>query len=198
MKKFYTAADRQKFYNSIEWKEIKEGLFEIRGDTCERCKKKKGIQVHHLTYERFGGDELPEDLLIVCRGCHMKEHGLLKSGDDYLITKKIYIEICNDLITGILLSQLAYWFNYENPENSRIRVFKDNKGWVAKRRTDWKKECCISEYQYDRSIKLLKKMGLVETKIYKFMGEPTTHISLLKDNFLKTIEKYYASVEEED
>ena len=34
-----------------------------------RCEN-KAVAHHHLTYFRYGGDELPEDMLKVCRRCH--------------------------------------------------------------------------------------------------------------------------------
>lgn len=49
-------------------------------DHCERCGKFVSeyggvhFDLHHLTYERAGGDELPEDLLVVCRNCHSAIH----------------------------------------------------------------------------------------------------------------------------
>jgi len=33
----------------------------------------KGTDVHHLTYENLGQEEL-EDLILLCRSCHQKEH----------------------------------------------------------------------------------------------------------------------------
>lgn len=48
-------------------------------DHCERCGKfiseYGGIHfdLHHLNYERVG-DELPEDLLVICRTCHSAIH----------------------------------------------------------------------------------------------------------------------------
>lgn len=40
---------------------------------CEVCESKRQLQVHHVTYERLGC-ELPEDLAVVCRGCHLGHH----------------------------------------------------------------------------------------------------------------------------
>jgi hypothetical protein len=33
------------------------------------------LDVHHKTYERFGGDERMDDLEVLCRFCHIKHHG---------------------------------------------------------------------------------------------------------------------------
>ena len=34
------------------------------------------LHVHHLTYERRG-EELPEDLVVLCKSCHAKVHGFV-------------------------------------------------------------------------------------------------------------------------
>jgi hypothetical protein len=66
------------FIASSEWAKIRVDLFMLRGEKCEQCGRKKNLHIHHLTYERFGGDEEPEDLIILCAKCHMLEHGLIK------------------------------------------------------------------------------------------------------------------------
>jgi len=62
------------FINSNKWKTIRKRMFKLRGKKCETCGSRSKIHVHHLTYERFGGDELDEDLLIVCSTCHEELH----------------------------------------------------------------------------------------------------------------------------
>lgn len=64
------------YYSSTAWAKIKTDLFFLRGKRCEVCGSYKQIQVHHLTYENFGGNEEPNDLVILCSDCHQKEHGL--------------------------------------------------------------------------------------------------------------------------
>lgn len=38
------------------------------------------VQYHHLTYERVGGNELPADLIALCRLCHEMQHELERRG----------------------------------------------------------------------------------------------------------------------
>jgi hypothetical protein len=40
---------------------------------CAVCESKRNLQVHHTSYEHLGA-ELPEDLEVVCRGCHLGHH----------------------------------------------------------------------------------------------------------------------------
>jgi hypothetical protein len=40
------------------------------------CWGTEHLEVHHLTYDRFGGNERLEDLQTLCRDCHRTWHGL--------------------------------------------------------------------------------------------------------------------------
>lgn len=122
--------------------------------------------------------------------------------------KIIYIDICKvynnknelikdcDIISGLLLSQVIFWHLPSKDGYSKLRVEKNGRWWIAKRRTDWKKEIRISERQYDRAIKILSKdgLGIVDVEIYKFAGVPMPHIALnynvLFDLLNKQIAKY--------
>ncbi|MHB8871252.1 MAG: HNH endonuclease [Candidatus Doudnabacteria bacterium] len=81
-----------KFYDSKEWAVIKNDLFMIRGKKCEICGSTVRINVHHLSYKNFGGNEEPEDLIVLCRLCHEKEHGIISNNDGLSKTarRKLY------------------------------------------------------------------------------------------------------------
>jgi len=42
---------------------------------CEHCGAKSVLNIHHETYERLGREE-PTDVLVLCRDCHCKIHGI--------------------------------------------------------------------------------------------------------------------------
>lgn len=66
------------YLKSDEWVQLKIDLLQERGCKCERCNKPRkptSLQVHHITYKRLY-DELAADLILLCGGCHMKEHGI--------------------------------------------------------------------------------------------------------------------------
>lgn len=44
--------------------------------TCSHCGSSSDLQVHHLSYERLG-EELPTDLMVLCKNCHEAVHGWL-------------------------------------------------------------------------------------------------------------------------
>jgi 5-methylcytosine-specific restriction endonuclease McrA len=68
----YLASDR--------WRERRAEALKTAGYRCSRCGKYAsasagaGLQVHHLTYAHLG-QELPEDLQVVCTACHRAVHG---------------------------------------------------------------------------------------------------------------------------
>lgn len=81
--------ERQKaFYASATWRRLKKEAKERAGNRCEyierlihplatdetgRCLANwycSTLHVHHLTNARFGGDELPEDLQVLCTYHH--------------------------------------------------------------------------------------------------------------------------------
>lgn len=42
---------------------------------CQRCKKARATQVHHLRYPPWGTFDVIENLLPVCYPCHCEIHG---------------------------------------------------------------------------------------------------------------------------
>ena len=69
--------DREKYQlylASREWSVRKESVKKRSGGKCERCKNAPSDAVHHLTYARKY-NELPEDLIDICRPCHDFTHG---------------------------------------------------------------------------------------------------------------------------
>ena len=66
------------FLMSSAWAKIKADLIMLRGQKCERYKRTYGLQIHHLNYDRYGGEEEPDDLIILCSYHHRLEHGLVK------------------------------------------------------------------------------------------------------------------------
>ncbi|WJQ79833.1 hypothetical protein [Brevibacillus brevis] len=106
---------------------------------------------------------------------------------DCIDVKKIYVDLADDLIAGILLSQIVYWFLPNKKGKTKLRVVKDGHLWLAKGREDWWDECRIKARQFDTAFKKLEQQGLVEKRTYKYNGDPTIHIRILWDNFLAQV-----------
>ncbi len=78
-KKKITAKDKlsyKSYLKSAKWRTFKQMLFDLRGHKCEKCGEIKGaIDGHHKTYIRLF-NELPEDIILLCRVCHKRVHGI--------------------------------------------------------------------------------------------------------------------------
>lgn len=76
---FLTQAKRRADYNAFmrsrRWAKLRERKLSQARNRCEQCGATKDLHVHHLTYERFGGDERTTDLKVLCKSCHEKAHG---------------------------------------------------------------------------------------------------------------------------
>lgn len=75
------STDHKLYIGSPVWRAKRIPILERAAGHCEKCHRPtKHLQVHHLTYVRSGGAELPEDLLAICRRCHLNEHNLTRGG----------------------------------------------------------------------------------------------------------------------
>ena len=58
------------YIHSSAWKMRAETRLAIDGHSCQVCGR-AAEEVHHLTYDRFGQEEM-EDLVSLCKKCHRK------------------------------------------------------------------------------------------------------------------------------
>ncbi len=80
--------DYSDYLTSTEWKERRSLRLEHDGHRCQDCGE-SATEVHHLTYERIGEEQLG-DLLSLCRECHRMRHMLSRlpsEGVDMLLEK---------------------------------------------------------------------------------------------------------------
>ena len=69
------------FLRSKTWKEFRAGIIKKRGKKCEACGLSVSLRILHLphkTYVRFGGKELPKDVVLLCKSCHRLVHKIDK------------------------------------------------------------------------------------------------------------------------
>jgi 5-methylcytosine-specific restriction endonuclease McrA len=72
----YQKINYGEYINSPEWKGRSNNAKDSAGHRCQLCNKagnNRELHTHHRTYERLG-NELPEDLIVLCAGCHAKFH----------------------------------------------------------------------------------------------------------------------------
>ena len=60
---------------SDEWKAKRLQVLKRDNNLCQDCKVTPAVDVHHLTYIHLFNERL-EDLLAICRTCHVKRHRL--------------------------------------------------------------------------------------------------------------------------
>lgn len=59
-----------------EWRYKRREMIKWAERKCQRCREFSHLlQVHHRCYDRLG-EELVEDLEVLCDKCHRQEHGL--------------------------------------------------------------------------------------------------------------------------
>lgn len=66
----------REFLKSPEWWAIRAGALERSGNQCFGCESTQNLHVHHVSYKRVGGNEVPDDLMVLCRSCHRAVHNL--------------------------------------------------------------------------------------------------------------------------
>lgn len=80
VKNILFAKKKTVYYLSDEWGGIRDQVLARDNHRCKECRtvaRWSSLQVHHITYARFGHERL-EDLVTLCEDCHKKTHqGLL-------------------------------------------------------------------------------------------------------------------------
>ena len=73
---------------------------------------------------------------------------------DTIDVKRVYVDLCDDLVCGVLFSQLLYYFLPVKNDDGTYRahsklIFLDGEYWVAMNRGEWWRECRVAERQVD-------------------------------------------------
>lgn len=63
----------QQYLQSDHWIYFRNKIKKDRGNQCEKCRSSLFLNVHHETYKRLGAEK-PEDVLLLCRDCHVEQH----------------------------------------------------------------------------------------------------------------------------
>lgn len=64
---------------SEQWQQKKAERLKIDNYACAMCGRRDdscrhGLQMHHITYERLGNENILTDLVSLCPACHVKIH----------------------------------------------------------------------------------------------------------------------------
>jgi len=59
-----------KYMKSAQWRNIRKVMLKLAGNICQECRHPSPtLEVHHLTYDRFGHESM-SDLRVLCKRCH--------------------------------------------------------------------------------------------------------------------------------
>jgi 5-methylcytosine-specific restriction endonuclease McrA len=62
------------YLETPEWDQMRQTALFVADYRCQVCNRDdETLDVHHRTYERLG-QELLEDLFVLCRSCHLTYH----------------------------------------------------------------------------------------------------------------------------
>lgn len=70
--------DYTDYINSDAWFSVRELAFNHHGRFCKKCGGTNRLHVHHKTYRNFKKEDVENDLVPLCRGCHKGVHALVK------------------------------------------------------------------------------------------------------------------------
>ena len=91
-----------------------------------------------------------------------------------LAIPKSFIRFCDeDLYIGLFLSQIVYLSDKGSRED----------GYIYKSNKEWKEDYFLSDYAIRKAKKHLEDKGIIETKLIKANGAPTTHYRLNRKKF---------------
>lgn len=81
------SAEYEQYLKSDEWEQKKQERMEIDGFRCVCCGRSvehcRTMQVHHVTYQRLGRENVLTDLCTVCGSCHKKIHNYYSRRKSY-------------------------------------------------------------------------------------------------------------------
>jgi hypothetical protein len=106
---------------------------------------------------------------------------------DTIDFKKLYVDMAGDILAGLLLSQIVFWNLPDKNGKNKLRVRREEHYWLAKSRGDWWDEVRLRPREVDAAIKRLREAGIIETRVWKFGGNPTTHIRVIPTGFMDTL-----------
>jgi 5-methylcytosine-specific restriction endonuclease McrA len=65
----YKTMPYDQYLQTAHWQATRQGALTRAKFACQICNAKERLHVHHRTYARRG-EELPEDLTVLCADCH--------------------------------------------------------------------------------------------------------------------------------
>lgn len=117
-----------------------------------------------------------------------------KSSRDTIDVKRCYVDVAGDLVTGVVLSQIVYWYLPGKRNRMRLTVERNGELWLAKKRHEWWHECRVTAKQADRALKSLENKRLLESDVFHFHHIRTKHVRLIIPHFLDALARVISPV----
>ena len=86
LKAFNRRAAYPWYLTTAIWRAKREHVLKHANYLCEVCRERPATEVHHVTYIRVF-NELPTDLMAICRKCHAEIHDRRAANDNQLSFK---------------------------------------------------------------------------------------------------------------
>lgn len=67
--------DYDEYIHSEAWSKKRQERLRIDGFKCQRCGATEKLEVHHVTYNTLGNENM-NDLITLCELCHTKIHAV--------------------------------------------------------------------------------------------------------------------------
>ncbi|MBF0345719.1 MAG: HNH endonuclease [Nitrospirae bacterium] len=64
------------YLKSPEWKALRLQALQRANFKCQRCASTNNLQGHHVRYPKVYRNDHIDNIMIVCRQCHEKKHGI--------------------------------------------------------------------------------------------------------------------------
>ena len=121
-----------------------------------------------------------------------------KRSKDTVAFRKIYVDMAGgDVMAGLLLSQIVYWFTPAKDGANKTRWYMGSKDdprrcrSILKLRADWHDEIRLSTRQVDRAMKVLSTdCSLVNVKRVSYHGSQCHSIWINMPNFIASWNKH--------
>ncbi len=113
---------------------------------------------------------------------------IMNSWENAIGIDRITLDITGDLASAAVLTRLRYWFGSSKKDGqSRSKIRKEGKIWMARKDEEWWEECGITCKQIKRIKVQLKELELIDIKVFRFNGLTIAHWNL---NIEKYVELY--------
>lgn len=108
---------RNTYLLSGHWQETREKRLEIDEHKCFICGAEKGLDVHHLNYDRLWKEDVRRDLVTLCRKCHHKIHEFAER------EKKAGAREKEEFESEVIRATIAPYIWYERERRRRVAQY---------------------------------------------------------------------------